>query len=285
MSVDFHQHVWTDEFRRALEERTEPPLLRGGRLVLPEGGAFEVLADAYTPEARLDELDAAGIDVAIVSLAPSTEPTLELAEIWNDSAAGLAAESNGRLIPLAYRETAAGFAGAIVAAPQLRDLDALAELLDRLETSSQILFVHPGPAPAGKSSWWAAGVAYTAQMQEAYAAWIVDGGRRWPALQVVFALLGGGAAFQVERLVRRGLDAQAPFPANLWFETSSYGERALELSFRTFGAGRLLFGSDAPIDSIAIAREALARLGASLENELVEVNPSSLLPRVAVWAA
>ena len=153
MSIDFHQHVWTDEFRQALERRSQPPLLRGGELVLPRGGAFSVSAEAYSPEARLAELDAAGIDAAVVSLAPTTEPTAELAEIWNDSASAMAAASGGRLIPLAYRDARPGFAGAIVAAPELSALSSSEVLFARLESLEQILFVHPGPVsglkPAG----------------------------------------------------------------------------------------------------------------------------------------
>jgi 6-methylsalicylate decarboxylase len=277
MRIDFHQHVWTDEFRSALERRTAPPYLRGRRLVLPLGGEFEVDPNAYTPEERLAALGRAGLDTAIVSLPPTMEPTPELTDPWNESALQLAEQSNGRLLPLAYREARAGFFGAIVAANDLLDLDAVTPLLNRLEAQQQLLFVHPGPAPRSRSGWWAPGVAYTAQMQAAYATWVASGVGRWPQLRVVFALLAGGAPFQIERLVARGLDPRAPFAPNMWFETSSYGERALELTLQTFGASRLVFGSDAPVDAVDDALRVLRPFGAALEVELLVSNPSTIL--------
>jgi hypothetical protein len=277
MRIDFHQHVWTDEFRGALERRAQPPYLRGTRLVLPQGGEFEVDPHAYSTERRLAALDRAGLDAAIVSLPPTMEPTPELADPWNESAQQLAAQSNGRLIPLAYGEARPGFLGAIVAATDLLDLDSAAHLLDRLDAQQQIVFVHPGPAAPSSNAWWAAGVAYTTQMQAAYATWVASGVGRWPELRVVFALLAGGAPFQIERLVRRGLDSRAPFAPNMWFETSSYGERALELTLQTFGASRLVFGSDAPVDAVDDALRALRPFGAALEVELLVSNPSMIL--------
>lgn len=277
MRIDFHQHVWTEEFRSALERRAQPPYLRGRRLVLPQGGEFEVDPHAYSPEECVAALDRAGLDAAIVSLPPTMEPTPELADPWNESAQQLAALSNGRLLPLAYREARPGFLGAIVAAPDLLDLDAVTHLLDRLEAQQQILFVHPGPAAPSSSAWWASGVAYTTQMQAAYATWVASGVGRWPELRVVFALLAGGAPFQIERLVRRGLDPRAPFAPNMWFETSSYGERALELTLQTFGASRLVFGSDAPVDAVDDALRTLRPFGAALEVELLVSNPSMIL--------
>ena len=142
---------------------------------------------------------------------------------------------------------------------------------------NQIVFVHPGPGAPAAGGWWAAGVGYTAQMQAAYAAWVAGGSTRWPDLRVVFALLGGGAPFQIERLVRRGLDSRAPFAPNMWFETSSYGARALELTLQTFGAGRLLFGSDAPTDPVEDALRMIATFGAALEVELLVSNPLAIL--------
>lgn len=277
MRIDFHQHVWTDEFRSALERRTHPPYLRGRRLFLPQGGEFDVDPSAYTAEARLGALDRAGLDAAIVSLPPTMEPTPELADPWNESAQLLSAQSNGRLIPLAYREARPGFLGAIVAATDLLDLDSLAPLLERLEVQHQLLFVHPGPAMPSWSGWWGPGVAYTTQMQAAYATWVASGAGRWPALRVVFALLAGGAPFQIERLVRRGLDPRAPFAPNMWFETSSYGERALELTLQTFGAGRLVFGSDAPVDAVDEALRVLRPFGDALEVEVLISNPLAIL--------
>ncbi len=272
--TDFHQHVWPDGFRRLLERRTEPPYLRGRRLVLPRGGAFDVDPSAYLPDARLDELDRSDLARAVVSLPPTTEPTPDLIDAWHEEALLLEQHSGGRLVPLSYAEALPGFAGAIVPAPAFNEDEPLRA---RLERQGQFAFVHPAAAAPSRASWRTAGLAYTHQMLDAYAGWLAGGARRHPTLSVVFALLGGGAAFQVERFVRRGLDPRAPFGANVWFETSSYGERALELSLQTFGAARHLFGSDAPIDAVTESLAAARHFGAALEFELLVSGPLALL--------
>jgi hypothetical protein len=284
--IDLHQHVWPDGFIRALERRSDPPFLRGRRLELPCGGAFEVDPAAYAPEQRLAELDREGLGRAVVAPAPTTEPTSDLIEAWHEEAPLVDRASDGRLVPLAFAEARAGYAGAVVPADVFDDLDAAAPLLGRLEALGQLAFVHPAAVPPLGPAWRTSGIGYAHQMLVAYAIWVAEGARRWPRLRVVFALLGGGAAFQIERLVQRGLDRRAPFGANVWFETSSYGERALELTLQTFGAGRLVFGSDGPIARVAEARAALARFGDAVEREVLESNPLGLLAEEGRrWAA
>lgn len=285
--VDFHQHVWPDGFRRVLTRRRRPPYLRGRSLVLPVGGSFEVDPDGYAPEARLAELDRNGLDRAVVSLPPTSEPSPDLVEAWHEDAAALPEASSGRLIPLAYEAALPGFAGAVIGAPRFAAGDSSCELLSPLERLGQFAFVHPGPvaSPAGPG-WLASGVGYSQQMLAAYAAWLAGLSARHPRLNVVLALLGGGAPFQLERFIRRGLDPRAPFTSNIWFDTSSYGERALELSLQTFGAYRFVFGSDAPIDAVGEARAAVARFGSALELQLLQSNARALLtPEAKQWAA
>ncbi len=285
-SIDFHQHVWPDGFRRVLERRSSAPRLRGRRLELPLGGPFDLDPRAYAPERLLAELDRNGVDRAVVAPAPTTEPTPDLVDAWHEEALQVERDSGGRLIPLALAQARVGFAGAILPADAFDDLDAAAPLLTRLEANGQVAFVHPAAAPADGPSWRTSGIGYAHQMLVAYASWVADGARRWPSLRVVFALLGGGAAFQLERLVQRGLDPRVPFAPNVWFETSSYGERALELTMQTFGAGRLVFGSDAPIARVAEARAALARFGEAAEREVLVANPLGLLAgQEHRWAA
>jgi hypothetical protein len=241
--------------------------------VLPTGGSFDVDPHAHAPEARLRELDRNGLERAVVSLPPTMEPTDELVELWHADAVELERLTDGRLVPLAYECADPAFAGAIVAAPSLgRSLT----LLTRLEWQAQLLFVHPGPSLPSIPSWRTAGVDYTQQQLDAFAGWLASGVRRWPNLRVVFALLGGGAAFQLERFVRRGLDPRAAL-GDVWLESSSYGERALELSLQTFGANRVLFGSDAPVDDVAGALSPARRFGDALEHELLVLNPEAAL--------
>ena len=97
----------------------------------------------------------------------------------------------------------------------------------------------PHSPPAGAPRWWAAVVDYTAQMQAAYAAWLAGGAERWPELRVVFAILAGGAPFQLERLrLERRVGRVTSCTSNVFFETSSYGRRAIELCLATFGVSQ-----------------------------------------------
>jgi hypothetical protein len=286
IGIDLHQHVWSDGFRRALERRTEAPRLRGRRLELPRGGTFDLDAAGYAPERRLAELDRSGIERAVVAPAPTTEPTPDLVDAWHDDAPRMERASGGRLVPLAYAQARPGFPGAIVPAGVFDDLDAAAPLLGRLEAQGQLAFVHPTAVPPSGPAWRTSGIGYAHQVLLAYASWVAEGAARWPGLRVVFSLLGGGAAFQLERLVQRGLDPRRPFASNVWFETSSYGERALELTLQTFGAGRLVFGSDAPIAGVGDARAVLARFGEAVEREVLVANPLHLLSEEGRrWAA
>jgi hypothetical protein len=273
-AVDFHQHLWPDGFRRLLERRTAPPYLRGRRLVLPCGGSFSVDPAAHAPERRLAELDGAGLHAAVVSLPPTSEPTPDLVDAWHEEALGLEAATEGRLVPLGYCTARPTFVGAIVPAPLLHRS---AKLLARLERQKQLAFVHPSASPPRRPAWRTPGVEYTQQMLDSYTWWIAFGAARFPALRVVFALLAGGAAFHLERFARRGLDIETAFCPNVWFETSSYGGRALELSVQTFGAERMLFGSDAPVDRVEIAMQPVRALGSRLESAVLRSNPHELL--------
>jgi 6-methylsalicylate decarboxylase len=275
-----HQHLWPPSLIDALSRRSTPPRINRSQLEL-DTGTFTFDANAHALEDRLAQLDRDEIDVAVVSLQPTLADPLpvELVDVYHDGILELCAEADGRILALAAGAARDGFAGASVAAPSLLDLDALAPLLDELERRGQFLFVHPGPGgpEAGKPAWWSAGVDYVGQMQVAYAAWIANGAMRWPELPVVLAILAGGAPIQLERLAGRGLDVRIALEANVYFDTASYGRRALELCLATYGVGRVVYGSDVPvIDSTTTLRE-VRQFGAAVATALCEDNPTRLL--------
>jgi hypothetical protein len=284
-SFDVHQHLWPEPLIAALSRRTRPPRLRGSVLELEVEGRFELDLDQYRLEARVRQLDRDGIEVAVVSLPPTLgldrlpeEEAASLLDAYDQGILELAQASGGRLRAFAAGRALDGFAGATTAAGALTGLDALAPLLDDLTRRGGVLFVHPGPGggPPGAPSWWPAVVDYTAQMQAAYAAWIAHGVDRWPELRVIFALLAGGAPFQLERLASRGVDTRTVLRGNVFYETSSYGRRALELCLATFGVGQLVYGSDAPvIDPGATLRE-IRGFGEAVADALCRDNPGLL---------
>ena len=99
---------------------------------------------------------------------------------------------------------------------------------------------------------------YTSQMQRAYLAWLAHGQARWPDVNVVFSILAGGGPIQLERLASRGVDVEAGLHPNLFFDTASYGPRALGLCIETLGVEQLVFGTDAPVVDPPHAAKALA---------------------------
>lgn len=287
-AYDFHQHLWPEAFISALSRRKTPPLMRGRTLELTIEPPYTVDLDAHRLETRLALLDRHGIDVAVISLQPTVEVELlppeeaePLVEAYHDGILELAEASDGRIRPLAAGVWREGFAGACVSGAALvHEPERLEPLLAELERHGGFLFVHPGPpppAPPGTPGWWPAIVDYTAEMQAAYAAWLARGAAAHPDLQVVFAILAGGAPIQLERLVSRGVEARSALHANVYFETASYGRRALELSLSTYGVTQLVFGSDAPVIDPEPTLRALEEFGEAVTDLVLRENPSKLL--------
>jgi 6-methylsalicylate decarboxylase len=277
-SYDLHQHLWPAALVRALEARRERPRLRGSVLELPSGDS-EIDLRAHELDARLAALDRHEIDVALVSCPPTLELGEELEEAYHEGMLELVAASNGRLRALACRAPHDGFAGACVSALAFGDLASLAPVLAELERRGELLFVHPGPAltPPGAPSWWPAVVGYTAQMQAAYAAWLAHGAAGWPRLRVLFAILAGGAPIQLERLASRGVDTRGILHDNVYLETASYAERALELALATYGVGRLVYGSDWPVIDAEPTLRSVRGFGQAVVDAVCRENPARLL--------
>jgi hypothetical protein len=281
-SYDLHQHLWPEQLFSALSRRTERPRLRGRVLELPTEGEFEIDLDDHRLETRLAALDRAEIDVAVVSLPPTlgADGDPELVEAYHAGIGEIVRASDGRLLALASGSAREGFAGATVSGRALVDWpEELTRLLRELEEEGSLLFVHPstGRARRGLPSWWPAIVDYTAEMQAAYAAWLARGAAAFPRLRVVFAILAGGAAVQLERLRSRGVEARAVLHPNVFLDIASYGRRALELSLATFGVRQLVFGSDVPVLDPGVTLRALSEFGASVSDAVRRENPSLLL--------
>jgi 6-methylsalicylate decarboxylase len=260
---DVHQHLWPEQLIAALARRTGPPRLVGSRLELREG-SFETDLGAHDADTRLRLLDRDEIDVAIVSFPPTIgfEEGPELAEAYDEGILEVAAASRGRIRPLACGVERDGFVGTCVSAQSV--------VRDPLALQGSLLFVHPGyspPPPAGQPSWWTPVVEYTAQMQAAYAAWLAGGRSDVP---IVFAIMAGGAPFQLERLRSRG--DRSEVPPNVYFDTASYGRHAVDLTVAACGLERILYGSDAPVMDPRTTIEALGSFFDTLAGE----NPARL---------
>ena len=222
--------------------------------------------------------------MAIVSLAPTmeTEGADELRSAYHEGIRGLAEASGGRLLALAQAECLPGFAGACVSAGALSA--GIEPLLAELEATGQLLFVHPGPpgpVPDGRPGWWPALADYTTQMQAAYLTWLARDAASHTSVPVIFSMLAGGAPVQLERLRSRGVDLRTVLHDNVYFEVSSYGRRALELTLSTFGVTQLVYGSDAPVIDPRQTLAEIAAFGEAVERLVLRENPERLLTAVS----
>jgi predicted TIM-barrel fold metal-dependent hydrolase len=285
-TYDIHQHLWPQEFVAALRARTTPPLLSGGELVTVEG-RFPIELAAHEPDVRVRALDRDGIDIAVLSLqstlgferlqAPERD---ELEELWATEMREIVSAAGGRFLALAPSRVRGGFAGISVGASTLLDLDRASPVLDAASEQDSVVFVHPeasSPPAATEPSWWAWALGYTAQMQAAYLSWLGSGRDRWPTLKVVFAILAGGAPFQLERLTHRGEDVRSSLDPNTFFDVATYGRRAIELVIETFGVHQLVYGSDTPVVDPRRTLDAVRGFGDSVTYVLQSETPSALL--------
>jgi 6-methylsalicylate decarboxylase len=275
---DVHQHLLPPPVLDVLRARREPPRLIGGSLELREG-SFPFDERAHDLGERLALLDRDGIDVAVVSLAPTmeTEAHPDLRDAYHAGMREVVAAAGGRLRALAAGECVPGFAGACVSAAAL--VAGLGDLPRELVRANGVLFVHPGPPeplPEGAPAWWAAVTDYTAQMQAAYFGWLAGGAERHAALRVVFAVLAGGAPIQLERLAARGAESLAVPGTQAYLDTASYGPRALQLCLQAVGPERLVYGSDLPVVDSAPTLHALEELGPSVLQSVCCENPGRL---------
>ncbi len=275
--IDVHQHLWPESLLVALARRRRPPLLRGVRrggwtLRIAGEPEWPVNARDHDPSRRAALVARDGLDLAVVALSSP----LGIEALPADEAAGLVEayhDGVGDLPPslrawasagLAEPDPAAlgaaldrGLVGLVLPASALAGPEGIAHcapLLALLEERGAPLLVHPGPAPwapspppgPGLPDWWPALTSYVSQMQ---AAWLAV--RLWarpahPRLRVCFAMLAGLAPLQAERLASRGADGDAHDPL-AFYDTSSYGPRAIAAMAAVVGPGALGHGADRPV--------------------------------------
>jgi hypothetical protein len=281
MKIDVHQHLWTEPLVEALAERREFPYVRleNGLTVLYLAGerpyVIDLLAEAPQSRRSLVELD--GLDRALLCLSSPLgieglprAHACSLIEAYHEGALALddpfgvwGAIALDRADPADVdRLLDRGCVGLALPAGALADVDGVAglrEVLTRLELRGAPLLVHPGPGlpsdllrPAHEISlceplWWPALTSYVAGMQAAWLAFLVAGRPSHPRLRVIFTMLAGLAPLHCERLSSRGGPAVGEPDPLVFYDTSSYGARAVRAMEDAVGPGQLVYGSDRPV--------------------------------------
>jgi predicted TIM-barrel fold metal-dependent hydrolase len=256
---------------RALSKRREPPRLvrhaEGWTLKLAGEPEAPVELGEHDPDQRTVLADADGVDRVLV--APSTPLGIEalpaaeaepLLAAYHEGVARLPARFGGwAAVGLDDPDPQAlarllddGFVGACVAADALDGpvgYERLGPVLETLERRDAPVFIHPGAAsdPPGASApaWWASLTDYVSRMHASWHAFAMWGRPAHPDLRVCFAMLAGLAPLHRERLLARG--GLSPRDADVFFEVSSYGARAVRWMADEMGVDQLVYGSDRPV--------------------------------------
>jgi 6-methylsalicylate decarboxylase len=312
LRVDVHQHLWSDGLVEALAARSQPPYIRQtGRVwelvVASEGRSrIDVAGDDADGRGALVHLD--GLDVAMLSLSavlgveglPGDEAQTVI-DAYHDGLDELPGSFIGwGALPLREAEPAdvdrvldRGYPGICIPAGAIATpagLERLGPVLEQIERRAAPLFVHPGPDPFGETaetiagpSWFAALTSYVASMNAAWHSFAAVGRSRLPSLRIVFAMLAGGAPLHLERLIARGGPAARALDRDIYYETSSYGSRAIDAMVRVVGIDQLVHGSDRPV---VAPPPAPGPLGDAAWAAMTRWNPARLLPtRNEVYAA
>jgi predicted TIM-barrel fold metal-dependent hydrolase len=276
MRIDVHAHYWTDAYLDMLVEvgKTDTATQRG----IGAGGGAEL-------DARLGLMDRAGVDMQVLSAAPqlpygaNAERAVAAARYVNDEYAALVSAHPDRFRAFAATpmphidESIAEITRAIdelgmvgltmnnsVLGRAITDPD-FEPIFAELDRRAAILYLHPvgngacSPLVSEHRITWMVGAPFEdtiAAMQ------LITSGhlQRYPAVKIICSHLGG-ALPMITRRADDHLAWEAPdtpeIPSlaahRLWYDSVSHcHEPALRCAIESFGADRILLGTDFPYE-------------------------------------
>jgi len=291
--IDIHAHVLADETIRLLQ-REVPQVPIKLSPIDQDFGVLEVAAAAYQPfprggwdlEKRFKDMDAAEVDIQVVSNTPQTflynqppEVTAATARLQNDQIVKLIAAHPGRFAGIATlpmqapqlaadelaRAMRAGLRGAHIGSNiNGRNLDdpSLEPVWAKAAELGAFILIHPvGVAGADRlKSYYLANLIGNPVDTTIAAASLVFGGvmERHPNLKICLSHGGGFVPYQGGRWVH-GWNVRGEPQANLkvspaaslrrfYYDTILHAAAPLEYLVRAAGADHVLLGSDYPFD-------------------------------------
>jgi len=258
----------------------------GGRFFLIQESATRPINDKMTqPETRIADMDAEGVEVQAVSCVPfimypdvAPDAGLAIAQVNNDALAAVGARYPDRFVPLASvpmqdpsaaakeleRAAKLGVRGVEIPpkmGEQGLDEPRFEDFWAAAETLGMVVCIHPfEAAPSGMLARYnfgnLVGNLYGTGLA---AALLIYGGvlERHPRLRVVLFHAGGAFPSLIGRLdngyrlaASRGATIPRPpssYVSQYWFDTISYNPSMLRYLAGTYGADRLVLGSDYPL--------------------------------------
>jgi aminocarboxymuconate-semialdehyde decarboxylase len=288
MIIDFHNHAFPRAYLEALAtDQYQATAERDGhgRLIMAQKGDYNlILPTHYEAAARVAAMDAAGVDMQILSMtvpgvhSETAEHGHKLAQIVNDGLAGMVAEYPTRLKALAalpLQQPAAAVRELERAVTQLDlrggtlfthingmplDDPAFLPLFEKAVQLDVPLFVHPIiPLHIALMADYrlVAVMGFLFETTVAAARLVYSGlFERLPRLKLVLAHLGGTIPFIAERMVRgyevyeecRATLSQSPLEAlrGMYMDTFPGTPEAVGMAAAFAGADKILMGSDFP---------------------------------------
>lgn len=288
MKIDFHNHLYPEPYLAELERgRTRITVQRDdeGRTLLVYAGDYNIIVSGHrSPEARIAAMDAAGVDMHVLSLTTpgvhieTKSQGLALASLVNDAFADIVARYPSRFAALAalplqdpfasVREleravTQLGLHGATLFTNVNGSPLDNTEFWPLYEKAAELdvpLFLHP-TSPIGVEAMNAYRLAplvgFPLDTTLAITRLIFSGVlERWPDLKIVLSHLGGAVPYLAERIDRgfkaypecRGNLSRPPSQVfkQLYMDTVSFSPEALLFALDFAGTDKLVLGSDYP---------------------------------------
>ncbi len=311
MRIDVHAHYWTEEYIDLLVDLGKADARQA--LGLGAGGGAEL-------DARLRLMDRAGVEMQILSACPQspygedTRKAVKAARFVNDQYAELAGRDPRRFLafaalPLPHLDESAGEMHRA-----LDDLDmagvamnttilgrALVEpdyepIFAELDSRSAVLYLHPAgnnacsPLIGNYHLTWMVGAPVEDSISIMH---LITHGipARYPNIKIINSHLGGALPMLLQRADDQyGWEApdtpEAPSVAarKMWYDTVGHGHvPALRCAIDSFGADRLLLGTDFPYENGDTFLRAVdyindPRIDRAAAQAILDQNVSTLLP-------
>lgn len=312
MRIDIHAHLWSEDYLDLLDSygRTDTATQRGM-------GAGDTAAEL---ESRFALNDSAGIEHQVLSVTPQSphfenaDHAVHAARVANDLYADIVRQRSSRFsafvaLPLPHIDAALaemarglddlGMAGVAVTTDILgRSLadPHFTPVFEELDRRASVLYIHPSghdactPLIAEHHMRWMVG----APMEDTIAAMqLILAGipSRYPRIRIVLSHLGGALPMLLQRADNQYLWESPDTPEKpslavrrMWFDTVSHGHvPALRAAAASFGADRLVLGTDFPYQSGDLLRRAVTSIQDALPAEdaarVLDHNAATVLGR------
>ncbi len=272
MVIDFEHHYIPVELARRMGIDTKT------RTIVEEDGApkANVHAQLFDLDAQIQDMDRAGIDVAVQSCILGWDTTLENCRLLNDCAARIQKEYAGRFVGLAHipplegepalRELERAVGGlqlkGVTIPSQARglslDAEAFRPFYDAVSRLRIPIFVHPALAPKGYELLkdYQLSVILTREFDLGVAVTrLIAGGvlQRYPEVSFVISHFGGGLAGYKERIARSSYRFNLPEPFGAYFDRLYFDMAgfegspiALRCALEGIRPERMVFATDYP---------------------------------------